>query len=104
MKILRLSLFNLKKNKREAIGIMVLTFFTAFMLIIALSNKIKVDTAFDESFEMSGSTEYAVMFRGEKYRDEFRHILSEDYGITDVAQGRMLWTAMVDAYASDGGT
>ena len=74
MKILRLSLFNLKKNKREAIGIMVLTFFTAFMLIIALSNKIKVDTAFDESFERSGSTEYAVLFRGEKYRDGFRHM------------------------------
>ncbi len=104
MKILRLSLFNLKKNKREAIGIMVLTFFTAFMLIIALSNKIKVDTAFDESFERSGSTEYAVLFRGEKYRDGFRHILNEDYGITDVALGRMLWAPKVDAYASDGDT
>ena len=54
-KILRLSLFNLKKNKREVLGIVFMTMITVMMLSIVLINSRKIDTAYDEIFARSGS-------------------------------------------------
>ncbi|MBO4809144.1 MAG: ABC transporter permease [Lachnospiraceae bacterium] len=104
MKILRLSLFNLKKNKREAIGIAILTFFTTLMLAIAAANHAKVDKVFDECFAESGSKDYAILFRGDKYRNAFKDVLHDDYGVGTVAEGRMLSAPMIDTYSPDGDT
>ena len=95
MKILRLSLFNLKKNKREAIGIAILTFFTTLMLAIAAANHAKVDKVFNECFAESGSKDYAILFRGDKYRNAFKDVLHDDYGVGTVAEGRMLSAQMI---------
>ena len=48
MKILRLSFFNLRKNKREAAAIVFLTMVTVFMLSIFFANGSKIKKAFDE--------------------------------------------------------
>ena len=104
MKILRLSLFNLKKNKREAIAIAFLTLVTTMMLSIVVSNKAKIDTVFDDSFAASGSFKGCVSFRADKYRDAFKEILEDEYGIKDIAEGHMLMAAMTDTLTPDGGT
>ena len=56
MKILRLSLFNLKKNKREAFSVMLLTAMTILLMGIAVCNMTKVNTVFDEMFEAMQET------------------------------------------------
>ena len=103
-KILRLSLFNLKKNKREVSGIVFMTMVTVLMLSVVLINRKKIDTAFDESFERSGSVEQCVLFKADKYRNAFRTILEEDYGIGPISEGHMIRTNMVDVLSSDGDT
>ena len=62
MKILRLSLFNLKKNKREAFSVMLLTAMTILLMGIAVCNMTKVNTVFDEMFEATGSVENMILF------------------------------------------
>ena len=62
MKILRLSLFNLKKNKKEAISVMFLTAITMLLMGIAVCNITKVNTVFDEMFEATGSVENMILF------------------------------------------
>ena len=62
MKILRLSLFNLKKNKKEAISVMFLTAITMLLMGIAVCNIAKVNTVFDEMFEATGSVENMILF------------------------------------------
>ena len=59
-KILRLSLFNLKKNRREVLGIIFMTMVTVLMLSVVLINQKKIDTAFDESFTRSGCVRQGV--------------------------------------------
>ncbi|MCR5331813.1 MAG: ABC transporter permease [Lachnospiraceae bacterium] len=79
MKILRLSLFNLRKNKREAAAIVFLTMVTVFMLSVFLANGSKIKKAFDESFAASGSVNRIVLFKKSVYHDEFRNILERDH-------------------------
>lgn len=78
MKILRLSLFNLKKNKREAFSVMLLTAITMLLMGIAVCNITKVNTVFDEMFEATGSVENMILFPAQKYREEYKDILEKD--------------------------
>ena len=55
MKILRLSLFNLKKNRKEAVAIAFLTMVTTLMLAVFAANTVKTNKGFDDSFAASGS-------------------------------------------------
>ena len=103
-KILRLSLFNLKKNKREVLGIIFMTMVTVFMLSIVLINQKKIDTSFDESFERSGCVKQTVLFKVDKYRNAFADILKEEYGIEKVSEGRMIHCTMVDVLSKGGDT
>ena len=57
------------------------TLITTFMLSIVVINRPKIDAAFDESFEASGSYTDCVMITTDKYRDEFSDILKKEYGI-----------------------
>ena len=77
-KILRLSLFNLKKNRREVLGIIFMTMVTVLMLSVVLINQKKIDTAYDESYERSGCVRQAVLFKVDKYRNAFADILLKD--------------------------
>ena len=86
MKILRLSLFNLKKNKREAISVMLLTAITMLLMGISVCNIIKSDTVFDEKFEKIGSVENMVIFPAEKYREEYKEILKEDDSVSRIEE------------------
>lgn len=102
MKILRLSLFNLKRNKREVLGIIFMTMITALMLTIVLVNYEKIDTAFAESFEASGSVRNCVFFKEDTYRERFKSILEEEYDVEEVSEGHFIYTTLVDTYSSDG--
>ena len=86
MKILRLSLFNLKKNKREALSVMFLTAITMFLIGIAVCNITKVNTVFDETFAATESVENMVMFPEEKYRKEYKSILENDDRVSRVEE------------------
>ncbi len=90
-KILRLSLFNLKKNRKEAVAIAFLTLISTMMLGIFAINLSKVSNAFDESFAQSGSVDTFISFSENDYRDSYREILEEDYGFEDVRRGNMIY-------------
>ncbi|MCR4599050.1 MAG: ABC transporter permease [Acetatifactor sp.] len=102
MKIWRLSLFNLKKNKREAIGIAFLTLVTTLMLSIFVSNQTKINTAFDESFKASGSVNTCIRFEKAKYHDTFRTILEKEYKVERLQEGRLVYADMTDVRTKDG--
>ncbi|MBO6192710.1 MAG: hypothetical protein J6O00_00845 [Clostridiales bacterium] len=90
-KILRLSLFNLRKNKKEAAAIVFLTLVSTMMLGIFAINLSKVSNAFDESFAQSGSVDTFIGFSDNDYRDAYLIILEEDFGLDDVRRGDMLF-------------
>lgn len=102
MKILRLSLFNLKKNKREALAIIFLTAVTTLMLSVVAVNAIKSSRAFSDSFEASGSVDRIVLFEEDKYHDDFYDILKEEYGIGEVREEKYLVSASTDVIEPDG--
>lgn len=90
-KILRLSLFNLRKNKKEAAAIAFLTLVSTMMLGIFAINLSKVSNAFDESFAQSGSVDTFIGIADNDYRDAYLNILEEDFGLDDVRRGDMLF-------------
>lgn len=90
-KILRLSLFNLRKNKKEAAAIAFLTLVSTMMLGIFAINLSKVSNAFDESFVQSGSVDTFIGITDNDYHDVYLNILEEDFGFDDVRRGDMLF-------------
>ena len=89
-KIYRLSLFNLKKNKKEAIAIAFLTLVSTLMFGIFAINVSKISNAFDESFRESGSVDTFITISKSDYREDYRDILKEEYGFDDVRSGNLL--------------
>lgn len=90
MKIFRLSLFNLKKNKREAAAIVFLTLVTAFLMATFAVNITQISSAFDRCFEETGSADFILLFEDDKYRDIYRDILEDEYNVTDVRESSVL--------------
>lgn len=90
MKICRLSLFNLKKNKREAAAIVFLTLVTAFLMATFAVSMTQISSAFDRCFEETGSADFILLFEDDKYRDIYRDILEEEYQVSDVRESRVL--------------
>ena len=90
MKIFRLSLFNLKRNKREAAAIVFLTLVTAFLMATFAVSITQINSAFDRSFEETGSADFILLFEDDKYRDIYRDILEDEYDVTDVRESRVL--------------
>ena len=86
MNTLRLSLFKLKKNKKEAAAIVFLTMITVLMLSVFAANISKANKAYDDSFSQAGSKDTCVLINKEKYRDEYKGILEREYGITDITE------------------
>lgn len=90
MKIFRLSLFNLRKNKREAAAIVFLTFVTAFLMATFAVSITQISSAFDRCFEETGSADVILLFEDDKYRDIYRDILEEEYNVTDIRESSVL--------------
>ena len=100
--VIRLSLFRLKKNRKEAIAIAFLTMVTSMMLTVFAVNSTKMDKAFDDSFEASGSYNTVVMIDKERYRDEYRDLLEQEYGIDDIVERDIVYPEFMDVvYPSD---
>ena len=102
MKIVRLSLFNLRKNKREAAAIVFLTMITVFLLGTALTTILGMGKVFDECFSATGSCGYYVEFRESAYRSLYRDILEEDFGIKDNEKFNMLFALNINTLSKDG--
>lgn len=90
MKIFRLSLFNLKKNKREAAAIIFLTLVTAFLMATFAVSITQISSAFDRCFEETGSADVILLFEDDKYRDIYRDILEEEYNVIDIRESSVL--------------
>lgn len=90
MKIFRLSLFNLKKNKREAAAIVFLTLITSFLLSVFFVSITEIDKAFDKCFEETGCADVMMLYDESKYRDIYRTVLEEEYGVTEVRESSVL--------------
>lgn len=102
MKIFRLSLFNLKRNKREAAGIVFLTFVTSFLMATFAVSITQIDSAFDRAFEETGSADYMIAFQADKYRDIYRDILEEEYHAADVRESSILFGMAASAISKKG--
>ena len=102
MKIFRLSLFNLKKNKREAAAIVFLTFVTAFLMATFAVSITQIGSAFDRCFEETGSADVILLFDDDKYRDIYRDILEEEYNVTDVRESSVLFGIGASALSKKG--
>ena len=101
MKILRLSFFNLRKNKREAAAILFLTLISSFLLCTFFSSVANIPKVFDKCFEETGCADSALRISADKYRDDFYGILADDFGIGDIRRGSMLYATGVQITRDD---
>ena len=96
MNILRLSLFKLKKNKKEAAAIIFLTMITTLMLAVFMANLSKANKAYYDSFAQAGSKDTCVMIFKDKYRDEYKELLETDFHITDITETNAIQVNALD--------
>lgn len=102
MKIFRLSLFNLKRNKREAAAIVFLTLVTTFLMATFAVSITQIDSAFDRAFEETGCADFVLLFQADKYRDIYRDILEEEYNVTDVRESSVLYRLAASSISKKG--
>ena len=102
MKIFRLSLFNLKRNKREAAAIVFLTFVTAFLMATFAVSITEINSAFDRSFEETGCADVMLLFDESKYRDVYRGLLEDEYNVTNIRESGVLCGFAVQTAAKNG--
>lgn len=102
MNILRLSIFNLKKNKKEAVAVAFLTMITSLMLGIFIANVFGMHKIFDNSFKRSGCVNTMVIIDEDKYRDEYAEILEDNYNVSDLKMGRIILAIPVDTIYKNG--
>ena len=102
MNILRLSIFNLKKNKKEAVAVAFLTMITSLMLGIFIANVFGMHKIFDNSFKRSGCVNTMVLIDEDKYRDEYAEILEDNYNVSELKMGRIIFAVPVDTIYKNG--
>lgn len=102
MNILRLSLFKLKKNKKEAVAIVFLTMITTLMLSVFAANISKANKAYDDSFAQAGSKDTCVMIKKDKYRDEYKELLNSEYGIREITETECVYGFTLDYKTNNG--
>lgn len=90
MKILRLSLFNIKRRKREAAILILLTVVAMMLMSIAVINYGKAYSLLEQAFENSGSKTYAFVFTEKNYRTEFGELIEKDPRVTSVCHFELL--------------
>ncbi|MBR5090018.1 MAG: ABC transporter permease, partial [Ruminiclostridium sp.] len=96
MNILRLSLFNLRKNRKEAVATAFLTMITTLMLAIFIADSAKINSGYDDSFAASGCYHYYIGVKDEKYRDEYRTMLENSSGVHNVTEVKQLVSVATD--------
>lgn len=85
MKILRLSLFNIKKHKKESFVIIFLIMISMALLGIGIINMEKADRMFDEMFDKTESYQNILLFPStDTYKNEYIDLLSNDERVTRV--------------------
>ena len=104
MKIFRLSLFNLKKNKREAAAIVFLTLITSFLLSVFFVSITETDKAFDKCFEETGCADVMMLYDESKYRDIYRTVLEDEYNVKEVRESSVLVGAAAKTISKQGGS
>lgn len=102
MRILRLSLFNLRKNKKEAAAVSFLTMVTVLMLSVFAANNKKISKIFDESFANSGSVREIVLFNRDSYHDEFKRILEREYKVSRLSENKFIFAGVTDVRERSG--
>ena len=102
MNILRLSLFKLKSHKKEAVAIAFLTMMTSLMLSVFMANISKANKAYDDCFAQAGSKDTCITIVSNKYREEFKELLEEDYGFTDITETECVCAYPLDYKNPDG--
>ncbi|MCR5337838.1 MAG: ABC transporter permease [Lachnospiraceae bacterium] len=91
MKILRLSIFNIKKHKKESIILIFLIAVSVLFLNVAIINSKKTDIIMDKSFEDTGSKDAVYLFFEDEYRTEFDEVFEEDDRISNIDKFEMLY-------------
>ena len=102
MKVMRLSLFNLKKNKREALAIVFLTMVTTIMVSIFITNVKKVNTVFKDCFDATGCVDRAILIREDLYHDEYKDILERDYDVERLTENETVFSTSTDVREPSG--
>lgn len=81
-KIVRLSVFNLKKHKLEAFSLTVLIMFCMLLIGSALSSSKSIKTIFPDMMKKTGSYENFIMLYQKNFDNEYINIINEDSRIT----------------------
>ncbi|MBQ3905815.1 MAG: ABC transporter permease [Lachnospiraceae bacterium] len=90
MKILRLSFFNIKRRKREAAILILLSAIAMTLMSIAIINYGKAYTLLEQAFRESESKEYAFVFAEKNYRTEFGDLIENDPRVVNVSKFELL--------------
>lgn len=91
MKILRLSIFNIKKHKKESAILIFLIAVSVLFMNIAIINNKKASIIMDKAFEDSGSKDAVYLFYEDQYRTEFDEVFEEDERISNIDKFEMLY-------------
>ncbi len=90
MKILRLSIFNIKKRKKEAFIITLLLAVSMTLMGVGIINIEKADRIFEEAFERTGSYHNIFQMPEKSFKAEFADVMDEDERITRHYEFEML--------------
>lgn len=90
-KIIRLSVFNIKKHKLEAFSLTILIMFCMMLLGSSLSSCKSIKTIFPDIMKKTESWENYFMMYEKEYDKEFINILHDDERVTDSGNTSLLY-------------
>ena len=105
MKILRLSIFNIKKHKKESAILIFLIAVSVLFMNIAIINSTKAGEILDKAFKETESKSCVYNFLEDNYRTEYAEVFEEDERITNIDKFEMLYpnsNASVNCKKEDG--
>ena len=91
MKILRLSLFNIKKHKKDSIILIFLIMVSVLFMNVAIINNKKAGIIMDKAFEDTGCKDAVYLFYEDQFRTEFDEVFEEDDRISNIDKFEMLY-------------
>ncbi len=90
MKILRLSLFNIKKHKKEAVTLIFLITISVLFMGIAIVNLKKADTILNNTYKETDCKDSIYCIEEEDYRTEYKEVFEKNSDISDLMQTEIL--------------
>ena len=91
MKIFRLSLFNIKKHKKDSIILIFLIMISVLFMNVAMINNKKAGIIMDKAFEDTGCKDAVYLFYEDQFRTEFDEVFEEDDRISNIDKFEMLF-------------